>query len=128
MKALITGASSGIGKDMAMILSETYSDLVLVGRNEDRLIEVKKEINKKNNCNVKLVAMDISIYENCIKLYEEDPDVDLLINNAGFGDTGQFANTDLDKDILMINTNIVSLHILTKLYLKDMIKTQLFHL
>lgn len=128
MKALITGASSGIGKDMAIILSEKYSELVLVGRNKERLEEVKKEINKKSKCNIKIVVMDLSKEENCIKLHKENKDVDLLINNAGFGDAGEFVSTDLKKELLMINTNIVALHILTKLYLKDMVKNNRGHI
>ena len=66
--------------------------------------------------------MDISKEENCKKIYEENKDIDILINNAGFGDCGHFEETSLDKDIQMIHTNIIAYHILTKLYLKEMIK------
>lgn len=117
MKVLITGASSGIGRDLARVLSKTYDEMVLVGRNSENLEMLKNELSISN---VKIVVMDISIKENCIKLFEENKDVDLLVNNAGFGDCGIFSETDLNKDINMINTNIVGLHILTKLYLNDM--------
>lgn len=118
MKALITGASSGMGRDMARILSQKGYDLILVARDEKRLEEVKKQLKTET----KIVVMDISKEENCKKLYEENKDIDILINNAGFGDCGHFEETSLDKDIQMIHTNIIAYHILTKLYLKEMIK------
>lgn len=118
MKALITGASSGMGRDMAKILSKNGYDLILVARDEKKLEEVKKKLKTET----KIVVMDISNEENCKKIYEENKDIDILINNAGFGDCGHFEETSLDKDIQMIHTNIIAYHILTKLYLKEMIK------
>ena len=118
MKALITGASSGMERDMAKILSQKGYDLILVARDEKKLEEVKKQLKTET----KIVVMDISKEENCKKLYEENKDIDILINNAGFGDCGHFEETSLDKDIQMIYTNIIAYHILTKLYLKEMIK------
>ena len=116
MKALITGASSGIGRDMARELSKKGYDLVLVARDLDKLNEVKKELEAK----IEIVCMDISNVDNCKKLYEQYKDIDILINNAGFGDCGYFYKTNLEKEISMINTNIVAYHVLTKLYLQDM--------
>ena len=118
MKALITGASSGMGRDMAKILSQNGYDLILVARDEKKLEEVKKQL----KTGTKILVMDISNEENCKKIYEENKDIDILINNAGFGDCGHFEETSLDKDIQMIHTNIIAYHILTKLYLKEMIK------
>ncbi|MFQ8785639.1 MAG: SDR family NAD(P)-dependent oxidoreductase [Clostridia bacterium] len=118
MKALITGASSGMGRDMAKILSQKGYDLILVARDEKKLEEVKKQLKTET----KIVVMDISKEENCKKIYEENKNIDILINNAGFGDCGHFEETSLDKDIQMIHTNIIAYHILTKLYLKEMIK------
>ena len=116
MKVLITGASSGIGRDLARELSTKGYDLVLVARNLEKLNELKKEL----KTNAEIVGTDISIAENCKKLHDEHSDIDILVNNAGFGDCGYFTKTDLDKEIQMINTNIVAYHVLTKLYLKDM--------
>ena len=114
MKALITGASSGMRKDMAKVLSEKGYELILVARDEQKLEEAAKEIGK----NTQIIVADLSDVETCKKIYEQASDIDLLINNAGFGDCGQFIETDLEKEIKMINTNITAYHILTKLYLK----------
>ena len=116
MKVLITGASSGIGRDMAINFSKKGYDLILVARNLERLNAIKKEI----KTNVEIGSMDISNIENCKKLYEQYKDIDILVNNAGFGDCGYFYETDLDKELNMIETNIVAYHVLTKLYLKEM--------
>ena len=115
---LVTGASSGIGKDIAREMSSKGYDLILVARREDRLIQLKEEL----KTNVEIISMDVSSVENCQKLYEQAKDVDILVNNAGFGIYGEFVDTDLNKEISMINTNIVAVHTLTKLFLQDMIK------
>lgn len=119
MKALITGASSGIGRDMAKYLSKLGYDLVIVARNKEALEKIKNEV----NTNTQVISLDLSQKENCYKLYEEAKDIDILVNNAGFGDFGNFTETDLNKEISMIETNIKALHILTKLYLKDMVES-----
>ena len=72
--------------------------------------------------NVEVIPMDISIKENCIELFNRVGYVDILVNNAGFGVFGRFITTDLDREIQLINTNIMAVHILTKLFLKEMIK------
>ena len=116
MRALITGASSGLGRDIAKELSQKGYDLILVARNLEKLNEVKEKL----ETNIETVSMDISNPENCKQLYEKYKDIDILVNNAGFGDCGYFDKTNLEKELQMINTNIVAYHILTKLYLKDM--------
>lgn len=121
MKALITGASSGIGRDMARTLSKKGYDLVLVARDEEKLNQVKKEL-EQNGVNIEIIVMDLSIEENCKELHKRVKNVDILINNAGFGDCGNFTKTNLEKEINMIKTNITAYHILTKLYLVDMKK------
>ena len=120
MKALITGASSGIGRDMARVLARRGYHLVLVAKNEEELKKISQELQEKNNIKVEIIAMDLSELENTKKLYHNVKDVDILINNAGFGDCGNFSKTSLDKEIKMINTNIVAYHTLMKLYLIDM--------
>ena len=75
---------------------------------------------KKDGTKVQVRPMDLSVEENCKELHKCVSDVDILINNAGFGDCGNFTKTDLNKELSMIKTNIVAYHILTKLYLIDM--------
>lgn len=116
MKALITGASSGIGRDMARYLGKKGFDLILVARRKDKLEELKSDI----KTNVEIICMDVSKKENCIELFNKVKDVDILINNAGFGTFGEFDKTDLETEINMIDTNIKAVHILTKLFLQDM--------
>ena len=124
MRALITGASSGIGRDMARYLSKLGYDLVIVARSKEALENLKNEL----NTNVEVIAMDLCDKENCYKLYEQAKDIDILINNAGFGVFGHFVETDLDKEVSLIQTNIIAVHILTKLYLKDMVKKNKGHI
>ena len=120
MKALITGASSGIGKDMARYLSEMGFDLILVAREKDELEKFKEEL----NTNVKNVIVDLSSEDKVKEMFValRNEEIDVLINNAGFGDTGYFNNTDLSKELDMINVNIKAVHMLTKLFLKEMMK------
>ena len=118
MRVLITGASSGIGYSMAKYLNSKGYDLVLVARNKDKLNKIKRKFSSK----VEVVAMDLSIYDNCVKLHDRYSDIDILINNAGFGLFGEFSSVSLDKEMEMININIRALHVLTKLYLVDMLK------
>ena len=120
MKVLITGASSGIGKDIAKEFAKLNYEIILVARSEDKLIKLKKDLEKEYNANVNYYMADLSKSDKCMEIYDKFKEIDILINNAGFGDFGVFSETMLDKDINMINTNIIGLHILTKLYLKDM--------
>lgn len=118
MKALITGASSGIGKDLAINLSNMGYDIILVARKENKL----KEVSKLCNTKTEIYVTDLSVEENCKKLFSDHKDIDILVNNAGFGLFGEFKDTDLDKELNMIDLNIKAVHILTKLYLNEMIR------
>ena len=117
MKALITGASGGIGRDFAINLSNMGYDLILVAKDKVKLNETAKLCKTKTEC----ISLDLSIKDNCINLFNEHKDIDILINNAGFGLFGKFNKTSLDKELNMIDLNIKAVHILTKLYLKEMI-------
>lgn len=119
MKALITGASNGLGKDFAKELSKKGYDLVLVARSKDKLETLKRELKTY----IEIEAMDLSIKENVFKLYNKyKGEIDLLINNAGFGLFGKFTDTDLDTELNMIDLNVTAYHILTKLFLQDFVK------
>ena len=120
MKVLITGASSGIGKELAKEFAKKNYELVLIARSEDKLIELKDNIEKEYNIKVHYYVSDLSNPDKCLEVYEKYKDIDILINNAGLGDFGVFSDTKIEKDLSIINTNITGLHILTKLYLKNM--------
>lgn len=119
MKALITGASSGIGRAIAKELAKRGYDIVIVARSEDKLNELKKEI---TNVHVESIPMDISNLDNCKELYEKVGYVEILVNNAGFGLFGKFNTTDIDREMEMVDLNVKSLHYLTKIFLKDMVE------
>ena len=120
MKVLITGASSGIGLEMTKYLNKLGYELLVVSTNKERLDNIYKNLNIK----VKSFEFDLSKEENCYKLYDtvKKEKIDILINNAGFGDAGKFVETSLDKELNMIDLNIKAYHILTKLFLKDFTK------
>ncbi len=120
MKALVTGASSGIGRDISKVLSNRGYDIIAVARDEKKLNELKSELKTK----VEIIAVDLENPENCKQLYKtlKNENIDILVNNAGFGEFGEFTKTNLNKELSMINTNIMAVHILTKLFLQDMIK------
>ena len=117
MKALITGASSGIGRDMSIILSKMGYDLILVARRLEKLEELKRTL----STNVQTICLDLSKEKACFDLYEQvnKESIDIVINNAGFGLFGAFDEIDIQKELNMIDTNIKAVHILTKLFLKD---------
>lgn len=120
MLALITGASSGLGRDMARVLAKKGYNLILVARRKDRLEKLKEELDTE----VSIISLDLSIAANNYKLYEKvrNKKIDVLVNNAGFGLFGEFAKTDLDTELKMIDLNVRAYHILTKLFLQDFIK------
>ena len=126
MKALITGASSGIGREMAYYLADLNYDLILVARRKERLKEIKDNV----KVNVRIIELDLEKENNVYKLYDltKDDNIDLLINNAGFGLFGFTSKTDLTKELSMIDLNIKALHILTKLFLVDFIKKDKGHI
>lgn len=120
MRALITGASSGIGREMAKYLDSLNCELILVARNKEQLESLSLELKHQP----KLVVMDLLLESNVKSLYvlTKNEDIDILINNAGFGNFGKFTETDLVNDLEMIDLNIKTLHMLTKMFLKDMKK------
>lgn len=124
MYALITGASSGIGRDMVIELAKRKYDLLVVARRTDRLNALKQGIETKYGVKVTVFSLDLSILENIQKLFDETKmlEIGVLINNAGFGKAGLFEETNLKDDLKMIDLNIKSLHALTKMYLPIMKK------
>ncbi len=125
--ALITGASGGIGFELAKILAKDKHNVVLIARSEDKLKEIKISFEKDFGINVSIIAIDLSIPKAPTKVFEqlkkEDIAIDILINNAGFGDYGAFAECDWQKQEQMINLNILALSKLTRLFLPAMINS-----
>ena len=118
MKALVTGASSGIGKEIALYLDKLGYEVILVARNKEKLESVSKTLTHKP----KIIVMDLQQVEDIKSLYVlvKNDDIDILVNNAGFGLCGNFTDIELSKELEMIDINIKAVHILTKLFLKDM--------
>lgn len=112
MRALITGASSGIGYEMALLLDAMGIEVIITGRREDRL----KELAGKLRNHAQIIVADISVREECLRIFEEAGEVDVVINNAGVGVHGAFHETGLKEELSVLDTNITALHILTKLY------------
>lgn len=124
MLALITGASSGLGADMARVLAKRGYNLILVARRKEKLEKLKKELEhpkKGFKIEAEIISMDLASTFNCMKLYnkvKKEP-IDVVINNAGFGLFGEFSTTKLEKELDMIDLNIKAVHALTKQFLKD---------
>ena len=120
MKALVTGASSGIGYSIARYLSDIGYDLIVVARRKDCLLNLKRDC----KTDVDIITMDLSKVSNIYNLYNKTRkyNIDILVNNAGVGLYGEFYDINIEKEMDMIKLNIVATDILTKLYLKDMVK------
>lgn len=117
MKALVTGATSGIGQSIARKLSERGWELILTGRNEDVLRSMQDELGS----NTEIIAAELSDKNEVLRLYDfcRSRNIDMLVNNAGYGLFGRFDEIDLDNELDMISVNIIALHMLTKLFLRD---------
>ncbi|MGB5942254.1 MAG: SDR family oxidoreductase [Leeuwenhoekiella sp.] len=123
--ALITGASSGIGKEFAKIHAERGGDLVIVARSEDKLNALQKELHDTYNVSVLVIPKDLTepnapndIYE---VLNSANVHIDYLINNAGFGGVGKFHERDWEKDQAMIQLNVMALTALTRKFLPSFV-------
>jgi uncharacterized protein len=123
--ALITGASNGIGLELAEIHASKGGNLVLVARNKAKLDELKSKLEHQFKVSVYTIGKDLSLHNAAQEVYDETKkqniQIDYLMNNAGFGDFGMFVETDWSKELQMINLNITTLTQFTKLYLQDMV-------
>ncbi len=124
--ALITGASNGIGLELAKVHAKKGDNLVLVARNKTKLDELKTSLESQHKIKVYTIGKDLSAVDAAKDVYDETIgqgiQVDYLINNAGFGDFGMFVENDWQKELQMINLNITTLTQFTKLFLVDMVK------
>lgn len=121
---LITGASSGIGFEMARQLAALKHNLILTARSEDKLEAMRQELSSKYGIVVHYIVKDLSSTDQAVELFNAvklaSYQVSHLVNNAGFGDYGNFLETSLERELNMIDLNISSLVVLTKLFAKDM--------
>ena len=121
---LITGASSGIGLELAKIHAKQKDNLILIARSENKLNELASQLREKHKVNVEILSLDLSLIDSPQKVFdfakEKNITVDYLINNAGFGDFDFFAETNWNKQAQMIDLNIKSLTALTHLFLRPM--------
>jgi hypothetical protein len=124
--ALITGASGGIGMELAREFAKDKVNLILVARSEGKLKSLSVELQEKYGITVQVLAKDLSNYATAKEIYDwctqNGKQIDYLVNNAGFGDFGFFAESTWAKQEQMINLNITSLTYLTHLFLPDMVK------
>jgi short-subunit dehydrogenase len=129
---LITGASSGIGKELAYVYAENNFNLILVARRKERLQEIKTNIEKKHNVSVDIIDQDLSKLNSAEQLFKKatslDIKVDILINNAGYGVSGPFMKTNPEKETGMLVLNMVTLTKLSKLYAKYFLKNNGGHI
>lgn len=124
--ALITGASSGIGEELARIHAKAGDNLVIVARSSDKLAALKQELEQAHNIKVTTITKDLGQSNAPKEVYDEVKqagiEVDYLINNAGFGGLGKFHERDWAQDLAMINLNIIALTALTRFFLPDFVK------
>lgn len=124
--ALITGASSGIGLELAHIHAEQGGNLVIVARSQDKLESLKVELESKYNVQVHTVVKDLTMPNASVEVYNEVKSlglsIDYLINNAGFGGIGKFIERDIQQDLSMIQLNVMALVELSHLYINDFVK------
>ncbi|MBW4511451.1 MAG: SDR family oxidoreductase [Scytonematopsis contorta HA4267-MV1] len=123
---LVTGGANGIGYELAYFFAKDGYNLVLVDRDEQKLLEVTETFKDKFDGNVKSIVKDLSISTSPLEIFtelqQESIKIDVLVNNAGFGTIGFFNDTSLEDELGMLQVNLVSLTHLTKLFLKDMVK------
>jgi short-subunit dehydrogenase len=126
LTALVTGASGGIGEELARLFAADGHDLVLVARSRDKLARLSEELEGKHKVKARVLASDLAREETPREIFEElnagGIRVDALVNNAGFGSYGLFAETDLKSELDLLQVNIVALTHLTKLFLPGMIE------
>jgi len=120
--ALITGASSGIGLDLAHLFAADGHDLVLVARSEDKLRALAKELEAKHGIEAMVIVADLAKPDAPQQIFVIAPPVDILVNDAGYGLSGKFAETDLRTELDMIQVNVTALTHLTKLFLTPMLE------
>jgi len=126
--ALVTGASSGIGYELAKLFAQDGKNIVVVARSQDRLEQLKTEIENRSSTKVIVLPKDLSKPDAPQQIFstlqKEHIEVDVLVNNAGYGVYGKFSETNLQQELEMIQVNVTSLTALTKLFLRTMLQNK----
>lgn len=124
--ALITGATSGIGRELTKLFAADNYDLILIARNKDELVNFAKELQGKHDIFIKVIAKDLSTPDAAKEIYnelqKEEITIDVLVNSAGFATRGKYWEIDYAEDLQQIQLNITSLAMLTKLLLPQMVE------
>lgn len=124
--SLVTGASGGIGLEIAKLLAKDKNNLILVARDQEKLLKIKERLEQDFKIKVYVIIKDLAYESAAEEIYEEIDTkgliVDKLINNAGFGSFGAFIDIEASRDLSMIDVNVRALTNLTKLFLPDMVK------
>lgn len=121
MIALVTGASSGIGRDIARSLAQHGINVIITARRLDRLKELKEELIRDYGVKVQIIAADLADTRQCVELHRrvKKYDIDIFVNNAGFGVFGEFTESELSRELEMLDVNVKAFHTLFKLFLQD---------
>ena len=121
MIALVTGASSGIGRDIARSLAKHGINVIITARRRDRLETLKQEIISEYGVKVHIIVADLADTKQCIELHRrvKKYNIDIFVNNAGFGVFGEFTESDLSRELAMLDVNVKAFHTLFKLFLTD---------
>lgn len=129
MYAVITGASSGIGREIARLLAKKGYHLILAARRGKRLLVIKEQLEKKYQIHVITISADLSKEEDCINLFQQSKEypVRIVVNAAGFGKVGNYTQVSMKEELAMIDTNIKAVHILTKLFANHMKKGRILN-
>ena len=124
--ALITGASSGIGLELAKLFAQSGRNLILVARSEQKLKTLRADLVDKHKVHIEVIVADLAEVDAAVRLVDEVNSrklvVDILVNNAGFGELGRFAEISVDRQMNMVRLNVVTVVQLTRLLLPEMIK------
>ncbi len=123
--ALITGGTSGIGYELARLLANDQYNLVIVARNTEELSRTAQELRQQYNIEVLTISKDLSLRQSPFEVYDEIKSngiqIDILVNNAAQGQYGEFVNTEIERELEIIQLNISAYVVLTKLFLRDMV-------
>ena len=120
--ALVTGASEGIGYELTRLFAENGYDVVMVARSKGRMNEIADEVEKEFGISAQVIKKDLSVPGSSEEVYEESPEIEVLVNNAGIGTCGFFHENDTESEVDTVRLNVETPTHLTRLFLEDMVE------